>query len=328
MGNEYFLSIIVTFYNLEKYVYKCLDSIFLKQKTDYPIEVIAVDDGSSDSTWELLSAYHHHRASSELKIVKQENSGVAATWNSSISIAKGKYILFLDGDDFLIDGSLDDFLQYVDTINADIVVYAMRFFDSNCILIGNSIAPECKYGKNDFVLHSWLKSGVYTALRNKIVSREYLLKHNLLFIPGIIYEDVPWTAKLFAFDSLVAYSDIRVYGNVLRPGSITNRKLEKFNLTSLMIGYDDLCNFLEKENGLSNLYVDDIKSILSGTFFQMLSYYNKLKSELTPTERDEYLAYLEERKSIIKYSNKANRRYIYRFIAEVFGVKVLMKIKK
>lgn len=95
-----------------------------------------------------------------------------------------------------------------------------------------------------------------------------------------------------------------------------------------MIGYDDLCNFLEKENGLSNLYVDDIKSILSGTFFQMVSYYNKLKSELTPTERDEYLAYLEERKSIIKYSNKANRRYIYRFIAEVFGLKVLMKIKK
>ena len=71
MGNEYFLSIIVTFYNLEKYVYKCLDSVFLKQKTDYPIEVIAVDDGSSDSSWELLSAYHHHRASNELKIVKQ-----------------------------------------------------------------------------------------------------------------------------------------------------------------------------------------------------------------------------------------------------------------
>lgn len=171
------------------------------------------------------------------------------------------------------------------------------------LFIGNSIAPECKYGKNDFVLHSWLKSGAYRALRNKIVSKEYLLKHNLLFIPGIIYEDVPWTAKLFAYDSLVlvAYSDICVYGNVLRPGSITNRKLEKLDLTSLMIGYDNLCNFLEKENSLSNLYVDDIKSILSGTFFQMVSYYTKIKSELTPTERDKYLTYLEERKSIIKY---------------------------
>lgn len=70
------------------------------------------------------------------KIVKQENSGVAATRNSAIYMAKGKYILLLDGDDFLIDGSLDDFLKYVDTaVNADIVVYAMRFFDSNRVFI-------------------------------------------------------------------------------------------------------------------------------------------------------------------------------------------------
>lgn len=89
------LSIIIPAYNVEKYIKQCIDSLLLVALDK---EIIIINDGSTDKTLDILSQYQHLP---EIKIINQENKGVAYSRNLGINIAKGDYISFIDSDDFI-----------------------------------------------------------------------------------------------------------------------------------------------------------------------------------------------------------------------------------
>lgn len=102
------VSIILPVYNAEKYLQRCIDSIIGQ---DYnSIELIAIDDGSKDGSWDILKEYQD-RYPSKVIVIKQKNMGVSKTRNKGIQLATGKYLILIDNDDYYDQGYISTFVS-------------------------------------------------------------------------------------------------------------------------------------------------------------------------------------------------------------------------
>jgi len=118
-----FVSIIVPVYNVEKYLPGCLDSLLFRQGAD--LEVIAINDCSLDGSASVLESYQ--RKSSLLKVINhQVNQGVSAARNTGVNAASGEYLLFVDADDKLADGAVEQLKKAVMDGDPDIVMFSHR----------------------------------------------------------------------------------------------------------------------------------------------------------------------------------------------------------
>jgi glycosyltransferase involved in cell wall biosynthesis len=110
------ISVIIPIYNGEKYIKRCFESVF--SQTEKNFEIVAVDDGSTDSTFSVLKEYENEK----IKVVHTENGGVSRARNVGIENATGEYITFLDVDDELLENALEGLLFLIKKYNADISV--------------------------------------------------------------------------------------------------------------------------------------------------------------------------------------------------------------
>ena len=133
------ISIIIPVYNVEKYLQECLDSILNQTFGDY--EIICVDDGSTDSSNNILEEYK--KKDPRFIVVHQDNQGAAAARNKGIELAKGEYIQFLDSDDYFEPDMLEKLYSAAIKNNADMVVCSARKVDENRNIIesGNPLWP-------------------------------------------------------------------------------------------------------------------------------------------------------------------------------------------
>ncbi len=118
LDDEVDLSVIIPVFNTQEFLDDCLNSI-VTQKTMYKYEVICVNDGSTDKSSEILDKYERYEC---ISIVSQDNSGYSGARNTGLENAKGKYIMFIDSDDFVSDNYFDSMINKAETTNADIVV--------------------------------------------------------------------------------------------------------------------------------------------------------------------------------------------------------------
>ncbi|MGM9598047.1 MAG: glycosyltransferase family 2 protein [Eubacteriales bacterium] len=122
---QYDLSVIVPFYNTEKYAKRCIDSI-LSQKTQYSFEVFLIDDGSPDKCGEILDSYNNV---DNIHVIHKPNGGASDARNIGIKEAKGEYVLFLDSDDYLYPDAIQSLMNSARRNNADIVEGGLTAFD-------------------------------------------------------------------------------------------------------------------------------------------------------------------------------------------------------
>lgn len=106
-----FFSIIIPVYNVAPYLNECLDSVLKQSYSDW--ECIAVDDESSDESGEILEEYA--KSDDRIRVIHQKNSGEGGARNTALSLAKGEWVFFLDGDDVMLDGALEQLSQSVDS---------------------------------------------------------------------------------------------------------------------------------------------------------------------------------------------------------------------
>ena len=119
------VSVIIPVYNVEKYLHQCLDSII--NQTFKNIEIICVDDGSTDSSAKILEEYAQKY--SFIKVIHQQNLYAGVARNNGMKIASGEYVFFLDGDDFCAPDLLSLAVNKGDSLGADIVVFDHIRFD-------------------------------------------------------------------------------------------------------------------------------------------------------------------------------------------------------
>ena len=312
-NNEIILSIIIPVYNVELYLKECLDSILVHQKISHKIEVIAVNDGSTDGSREILNEY---KKQYDLILFDQENKGLSCARNSGIKMAKGKYLLFMDSDDYFVPDIFDKFLSYLAESDADLIEFDYKVL--------NPIEPKFNYkfkiptvlsGSGQDVFCSWEKSGFYRpVVWTKAVSRKMIVLNQLYFYPGIYHEDEEWSPKIFAYAKHVCYLPLVLYVYRIREGSIVSQKTRKHYMDMLIV-IDSLCKFSCSEN-FSPQYIKALQRNLSFLYFSLI------KGIKIAGEYDRYLiSTLEERKNLIKHSEDFHRKYLYRYFINILGVK-------
>lgn len=114
---QYALSVIVPFYNTQKYARRCIDSI-LNQESKYPFEVILVDDGSPDECGEILDSYSGY---GNVSVFHKPNGGLSDARNYGLQKAQGEYVLFVDSDDYLYPDAIQSLMEAAKEYDADIV---------------------------------------------------------------------------------------------------------------------------------------------------------------------------------------------------------------
>lgn len=119
------LSIIIPVYKVEKYLPSCLDSVLLPGRTDY--EILAVDDGSPDRSGQVAEEYAR-RYPTLLRVIHRENGGLSAARNTGLDAARGDYVLFLDSDDSLSPGAVEEMLDTI-ALGDDIFVFDFTHVD-------------------------------------------------------------------------------------------------------------------------------------------------------------------------------------------------------
>ena len=195
------LSIIVPVYNVEKYIRACLKSIFRQNLNDDDFEVIIINDGTEDNSMSVivdLISQHHN-----IIIVNQENQGSSVAWNKGVAIANGEYILFVDADDLLIERRLKLLLQKAVETKADIIIPEFieiadeDITESKVALLTASHHPlsfQEVTGEELFLMnHHPSECFVW----RKLYKKEFLIQNHLSFVPGIHFQDIPFTTECY-----------------------------------------------------------------------------------------------------------------------------------
>lgn len=195
------LSIIVSVYNVENYIRGCLKSIFRQNLNDDDFEVIIINDGTKDNSMTVIEdiiSQHHN-----IIIVNQENQGSSVAWNKGITIANGEYILFVDADDLLLERRLKLLLKKAIETKADIVVPEfIEIVDEDiteskvAFLTGihHPLSFQKTTGEELFLMD--LHPSECFVWR-KLYKREFLIKNHLSFVPGIHFQDIPFTTECY-----------------------------------------------------------------------------------------------------------------------------------
>ena len=182
------VSVIIPVYNREKYLKQCLDSVINQTLQD--IEIICIDDGSTDRSLKVLNEYG--KKDGRIKILNQENQGPGLARNSGLKIARGEYIGFVDSDDWIDLNFYETLFTEAKKQDADLArtLYVYEFQEhSKKDNINKTILEKKSKGEllnvNEHSVVIW----------NAIYKREYLQKNNIYFdnLQGV--EDVPFTAK-------------------------------------------------------------------------------------------------------------------------------------
>lgn len=208
------VSIIVAAYNIEKYIYKCIDSI--KNQTFKDIEIIIVNDGSTDKTLNIINnvALEDNR----IKIIDKENEGSIEARKSGLNIANGEYILFVDGDDWLELDTLEKLYNNAINNNSDIVIYnAYNSYDDNKIKLN-----IFNKGSNDDCIKDLFLGNIAPCLWSKFIKLEYIRNNHIEFANNISYaEDLATSASLFIYNPRISYINDYLYNYYQRQESIT-----------------------------------------------------------------------------------------------------------
>ena len=219
------MSIVVPVYNAEKFLKKCMDSI-VEQETKYHFEVIAVNDGSKDKSIDILNDYEDKY--DFVKVINQENGGAAKARNNGINHARGRYISFIDSDDFIDKSFVEIMLERAFKNDLDIAMcsYYEYDFESEKIL--------CEKRRKEILIKGKLGDEIlklkgYNCM--KIFKRE--LWNEIRQPEGFWYEDCMMRIILMRMCSSFEYIDVPLYYYTVHKSSISRNKANKRNLKTL-----------------------------------------------------------------------------------------------
>ena len=212
------VSVIATFYNVSKYANDCVKSLLLQSFQNY--EVILVDDGSTDSTPQILDEYV---SMPNVQVFHKKNGGAGDARNFGFSKASGDYIAFVDGDDFISP-------YYVECLYNAVVATDCYMVAADHLIVNEDMTLDRlewpQYGDVrrldnseavEMLLYNSLAEGPWA----KLIDRS--LFESALFPAGRYYEDVAWAGKCFVEAGDIAILDTPIYAYRMREGSVVHK---------------------------------------------------------------------------------------------------------
>jgi len=317
------VTVIITAHNVDKYIKECVDSVVNQAFND--IEVICINDCSTDGTTEILNSYLDDP---RVAIINMKHSmGPSVARNAGMKIAKGEYVMFVDGDDYIVENSIELLYKKATENNLEVLLFdSVNFYDNKKVEeeFKNKFKPHSRTVALDnvvsgnTVIQQLMKAGEYRAVVwLKFVKHSYLESLNIEFIPGIIHEDEAFTPMLVAPADRVMCMKDRLYMHRFREKSIMTSKLSAKNFDGYFIahhylmaryisgGYKDIGLFLRAKAMYNSavlrykkLSKEDKKNILitapevyrylfENTFIQAMDLHKELAESAYKEELDE-----------------------------------------
>lgn len=218
------LSIIIPIYNVEKYIQKTLVSIFSQYFQKESVEIIVVNDGTKDNSMSIVNEFA--AKFDNLKIINQENQGLSVARNTGLKAACGKYVWFVDSDDWVEYDSLPFLLKHLEHSDKDVLMFKIREYDEEGRILLERFFHDNKNEEQisgtNVVLYQ-KKYGVdITPMQQYVISRDFLLSNKLFFVPGIYHEDKEFAPRMLINAKKVAIIPKVIYCYLRRnSGSIT-----------------------------------------------------------------------------------------------------------
>lgn len=216
MGEYDVISVIVPIYNVKEYLERCVESIITQ--TYEKMEIILVDDGSTDGCRELCDSYKNK--DKRIKVIHQENQGLSGARNAGIDIARGKYIVFIDSDDFIATSFVEKLYSICLKYNADIAIcdYLQgNYKEFPLYRQGNVLCLEAQD-----MLEKW--HSVYTRIEtvawNKMYKRSVFDSPKVRYPKGLLHEDVMTTHLCVYNCKRIAILKEKLYMYFVRDNSI------------------------------------------------------------------------------------------------------------
>lgn len=258
------VSIIIPVYNVEKYIDECILSAINQTLDD--IEIIAIDDKSTDSSLDILNKYKEKYDFVRV-IASEKNMGLSATRNIGIRNAKGEYIYFLDSDDYIDPNAMEICYEKAKEYDLDIATFdaeAFRDKEYSGYDFNESydrekiIEPVCIKGEDFFYKYS--TTGGYKQLTMlNFHKRDFIIQNNLFFYEGIIHEDELHSFQAFLLAERVLYIPKKLYFRRMRNNSIMTSSNYKKRFESTEVILREMCKFYEDNKELFKL--DTLKII-------------------------------------------------------------------
>lgn len=217
------ISIIIPVYNKEEYLETCINSISKQSVKD--IEIILVDDGSTISCAEACDKFA--AADKRIKVIHQANGGPAKARNTGIKIASGKYIMFVDSDDFISENALEGILKEIRKGYPDIVIGNIDYINeiNKNIVINNDINDEelINSAGSDAVVGYFKEKTYFWPNTRFIIKNDFFISKNLFFCEDIrSQEDIEWVPRLISSANSFRLYKNKFYKYILRPNSVSN----------------------------------------------------------------------------------------------------------
>ena len=266
------LSVIVPVYNVEEYLPTCIESILNQTFKDF--EVILVDDGSTDESGQICDEYA--KKDERVKVIHKENGGLSDARNVGLLSSKGKYIAFVDGDDFIIETAFEKLMRKITIYDAEIVVgNEVRYIsDSKKIKPKKRhLSTELVYTGIEFMKLCMEQGAMYLGVPYNIYKRSLIIDNNLFFKKGILHEDLLWTPLVFLKANKVVYEDIDFYMHRIRQGSITQSVDKTKNGIDIINSCYELSEEFDKiDDVMARMVLNDflVTMYLSGFFIGKL----------------------------------------------------------
>lgn len=274
------LSVIVAAYNIEEYIEKGVKSIC--DQTYRNLEIIVVDDGSTDNTGSICERLATEDA--RVRVIHKENGGPAEARNVGIAKAKGAYIGFVDGDDWIDSDMYEKMLSALKEQQADVAicryrhVYKSHTEDDS---VDRAVLFEGQEALQYYVQETE-EYAIQNAAWNKLYTREILA--DIAFPAGKWYEDIMFATMVLGRAKRCIYLDTALYNYIIdREGSIMNTQVNPRTFT------DQIPAYYEKTKYLKDLGRQDLADIHDYFFYKrLLQFYSCLEKSDIP-ERDKFL---------------------------------------
>ena len=295
------LSIIVPVYNVEQYVRTCIESIYKQGLDEDRFEVLIVNDGTKDKSMEVIQdiiAQHKN-----IVVINQENLSLSVARNNGIAAAKGEYILMIDSDDLLIENSLSRLLDLALEEEVDLLVADFLEMENELITSSSLYVQQNRF---EFTKKSGIQLFVEDLNPNQcyvwrtLYKRSFILENNLKFVPGIRYQDVPFTHEAYikANNCIKTSWLLNIYRKN-RPGASTH----SFSFKKAK----DFCVViretwkLRKIKGLPPMVVQKLKDDVYTSFSTLL--YHTLHTIKNPIDQYEILKTLNQEVPDLFFTN-------------------------
>lgn len=295
------ISVIVPVYNVEEEIPKCLLSILLQKFTDF--EIIAIDDGSTDGSADILNEFA--KKYQQMKVFHTKNKGLSAARNLGLSKASGKYIAFIDGDDYIDPEFLSKLYQSLVDSDADIAVCGFtEFHDEKAkdycpkreVLQGKVATIRLLKEQENLDIITW----------NKLYKKS--LFRIIKFPVGKNHEDNFTTYKLFNKAKNVSFIDLPLYNYVRREKSITKKEKTIARLNAKLEAAREAKKYFK--NNAELFPAAEFSEILA--FFQMIDF--SIKKEIPKNNFKKY------REKVLKSKTELDqKRSFYKKLLTPFG---------